>query len=205
MRNEIARLRNQIKNKLEQPQVTLRMFNDIRREDEESRKALERKNDRKLDELRRSIERLARDFHSRAFSEMNRQQETEDSNSFDSLRSRVKDLTEKLDELSELQKFHQSPPVSPKSPSASFEDDVRDRLSDLMGEVDKLRLRVDNDVTRNVERPPHYSCHLCEEADFQHHGYHPVISERKARTSTPLVTEIYQTSQRQPTLKTENR
>lgn len=200
MRHDIDRLRNQIKNLLDEPRVTLDMYDDHRRQDGQFRETLERRNEQKLDELRESVDRLANDFRFRATSdERTRPRATRERNSHDDLRSQVKNLSEKFDELSELRRSTRR--VS-ESPPASDEDDIRERVHSLAHKLDGLRLRVESDVKQDSRRPNRYFCRLCHEG---YHGYNAVLTARKPQTSTPLLSGIYETSRRQPTTEPDDR
>lgn len=201
MRHDITRLRNQIKSLLDEPRVTLDIYDDHRRQDEQFRETLERKNEQKLDELRESVDRLAKDFRSRATSdERPRPRATRDRSSHDDLRSQVKHLSEKFDELSELRRSTRRH-VS-ESPPASDEDDIQERVHCLSHKLDGLRLRVESDGKQGSRRPNRYFCRLCDEG---YHGYNSVPTARKPQTSTPLLSGIYETSRRQPTTELGNR
>ena len=201
LRDELDSLHDHVK-KMQNPRVAMDMYDELRDQDEQLRRAHERRHERKLDELRQNVEQLKFDVKHRDNSEEHRRVPERDTEFYEEFRSELQKVREKLDELSvhqdtsrvhrEILTAHMSSLKSPSTHPSPYHDDMTRRFSNLVRKVDELRLRIENRFDAPQEIPQNY-CRLCDEVD--HHGYETVETAGKyvPRTSTPFVSNHYHT------------
>ena len=208
LRNELDSLHDHV-NKLQNPRVTMEMYDELRDYNDQLRRTYERRHERKLNELRQIIEQLKKDVKSRK----DQRKPERDSEFYDDFRTELRKVTDKLDELSALRNTPERPPESTTTyvvPSKTYgtyhDEEMAKRFSNLVRKVDELRHSVEN-RRDNFDYHPATSrhfCRLCYEADVHHHGNGTVnTTDHQPHTSTPFVSDVYR--QRKETAKSDHR
>ena len=190
-------------NKLQHPRVTMAMYDELRDHDEQVRRTHERRHERKLDELRQTMEQLKNDIKFR--NKKDRRKPDLETEVYEDFRSELRNVKDKLDELTALrstsvrsmepQNTHVSSSESLHSHHSAHDDDMAKRFSNLVRKVDDLRLRVENtrdnsDAPRETSR---HFCRICHEADIHYHSHRTVnAADHLPRTSTPFVRDVHQ-------------
>ena len=213
LQNELESLHDHV-NKLQHPRVTMDMYDELRDHNEQLRGAHERKHERKLDELRQTIEQLKNDVKSR--NKKDRRKPDLDTEFYEDFRIELRKVTDKLDELTalrnasegslELPTTHVAPPEPLSTHHFPHDEDMAKRFSNLVRKVDELRLRIENrrDNSDAHREPSRYFCRLCDEADVHYHHNRTVnAAEHQPRTSTPFVYDVH--PEREERVKADDR